>query len=126
MESAGGMHIAEITSDKPVTIVEVELKKPGSSAKAPASPLDPVKLDPKELQSRARERPGACPARQIGPHKTVPLHEHMLNRVVVYITDQNFRVTTPDGRRRLFNTGGRCQLGRTHQTQGRKFERQAV
>src|SRR5437762_9389795 len=31
---ASGMHIAEITSDKPVTIVEVELKKPGSSAKA--------------------------------------------------------------------------------------------
>jgi len=28
----------------------------------------------------------------------VPMHEHSLNRVVVYITDQNFRVTTPDGK----------------------------
>ena len=27
---ASGMHIAEIVSDKPVTIVEIELKKPGS------------------------------------------------------------------------------------------------
>src|SRR5579862_1131587 len=27
---AGGMHIAEITSQNPVAIVEVELKKPGS------------------------------------------------------------------------------------------------
>src|SRR6476646_6587352 len=27
---AAGMHIAEVTSDKPVTIVEVELKKPAA------------------------------------------------------------------------------------------------
>jgi len=42
---AGGMHIAEITSDNPA-----------------------------------------------------PMHEHTLNRVVTYITDQKFRVTTPDGK----------------------------
>ena len=95
---AGGMHTAEITSDKPVTIVEVELKKPGSSAKAPSSPLDPVKLDPKSYKVELENDQVRVLRVKIGPHKTVPLHEHMLNRVVVYITDQNFRVTTPDGK----------------------------
>src|SRR5437660_5486208 len=31
---AGGMHIAEIASNDPVTIVEIELKKPGPSSPA--------------------------------------------------------------------------------------------
>src|SRR5947209_5529063 len=44
---AGGMHIAEISSDNPVNIIEVELKKPGAAARTPASALDPVKVDPK-------------------------------------------------------------------------------
>src|SRR5207237_10720125 len=30
---AGGKHVAEIVSDKPVTIVEIELKKPGDPAR---------------------------------------------------------------------------------------------
>jgi len=95
---AGGMHIAEITSDKPVTIVEVELKKPGSSAKTAASPLDPVKVDPKDYKVELENDQVRVVRVKIGPHKTVPLHEHMLNRVVVYRTDQNFRITTPDGK----------------------------
>jgi len=95
---AGGMHAAEITSDKPVTIVEVELKKPGGSAKAPASPLDPVKLDPKSYKVELENDQVRVLRVKIGAHMAVPLHEHMLNRVVVYIADQNFRVTTPDGK----------------------------
>src|SRR5579872_7473528 len=47
---AGGMHIAEITSGAPVNIIEVELKKPGSGAKTPASDLDPVKIDKKHYK----------------------------------------------------------------------------
>ena len=38
---ASGMHIAEITSDQPVTIVEVELKNAGTSVKAGSQALDP-------------------------------------------------------------------------------------
>ena len=95
---AGGMHTAEITSDKPVTIVEVELKKPASSVRPPASPLDPVKVDPKSYKVELENDQVRVLRVKIGPHQTIPLHEHMLNRVVVYITDQNFRVTTPDGK----------------------------
>ena len=40
-----GMHIAEITSDNPVTIVELELKNKGRKVTPPA--LDPLKVAPK-------------------------------------------------------------------------------
>src|SRR5436309_15100039 len=47
---ASGMHVAEITSDKPVTIVEIELKKPGGSIQKPTSALDPDKIDNKQYR----------------------------------------------------------------------------
>ena len=39
--AAGGIHVAEVTSDQPITIVEMELRKP--SGKNPATTLDPLK-----------------------------------------------------------------------------------
>ncbi len=47
---ASGMHIAEITSDNPVTIMEIELKKPAASTKMANSALDPLKVDPKHYK----------------------------------------------------------------------------
>ena len=95
---SGGMHIAEITSDKPVSIVEVELKKPGTSAKAGTSPLDPVKVDPKHYRVEFENDQVRVLRVRIGPKEAAPMHEHALNRVVTYLTDQNFRVTTADGK----------------------------
>src|SRR5262249_16424140 len=95
---ASGMHIAEITSDKPVTIVEIELKKPGNTGKKASGALDPVKLVPKSYNVELENDQVRVLRVKIGPHQSVPVHEHMLNRVVTYITDQNFRVTTPDGK----------------------------
>src|SRR4051812_30103495 len=40
---AAGMHIAEITSNQPVRILEIELKKPGSGRNPGGPALDPVK-----------------------------------------------------------------------------------
>jgi quercetin dioxygenase-like cupin family protein len=94
---AGGMHIAEITSDKPVNIIEVELKKPGTGAGAPKTALDPVKVDKKHYKVELENSQVRVVRVKIGPHEKVPLHEHSLNRVVTYITDQNIRVTT-DGK----------------------------
>ena len=34
----------------------------------------------------------------MGPHESVPLHEHTLNRVTVFLTDTNVRVTGTDGK----------------------------
>ncbi|MBI3695964.1 MAG: hypothetical protein HY238_14125 [Acidobacteria bacterium] len=95
---SSGMHVAEITSDQPVTIVEVELKKPGSSARAGISALDPVKIDPKHYKVEFENGPVRVLRVKIGPKEAVPMHEHGLNRVVTYLTDQNFRVTSADGK----------------------------
>jgi hypothetical protein len=34
----------------------------------------------------------------MGPRQSVPMHEYVLNRVVYYVTDENVRETSPDGR----------------------------
>jgi|SRR5579863_8215403 len=95
---ASGMHVSEIVSDAPVTMIEVLVKKEGDPAKAVKTPLDPLKVDPKDYKlifenSQVRVVRVRMPAGQ-----KVPLHEHMLNRVVVYLTDQNGSMTTPDGK----------------------------
>ena len=95
---AGEKHIAEIVSDKPVTIVEVELKKPADPAKKAGGPLDPVKLDPKEYKVVFENDQVRVLHVKIGPGQITPVHEHGLNRVVAYLSDQKVRVTTPDGK----------------------------
>jgi quercetin dioxygenase-like cupin family protein len=95
---AGGKHIAEIVSDKPVTIVEIELKKPGDPSKKATGPLDPVKLDPKEYKVVLDNDQVRVLHVKIGAGQSTPLHEHALNRVVTYLSDQKLRVTTPDGK----------------------------
>ena len=82
------MHTSEITSDAPVKMVEVLIKKDGDPSKVVNTPLDPLKVDPKDYKlefenSQVRVIRVKMPAGQ-----KIPLHEHMLNRVVVYLTDQ--------------------------------------
>jgi quercetin dioxygenase-like cupin family protein len=48
---------------------------------------------------------------KIGPHEKVPLHEHSLNRVVTYITDQNIRVTTDGKAETLQHKAGEVSWG---------------
>jgi len=95
---AGEKHIAEIVSDKPVTIVEVELKKPGDPAKKATGPLDPVKLDPREYKVVFENEQVRVLHVKIGPAASTPVHEHVLNRVVAYLSDQKLRVTSSDGK----------------------------
>jgi quercetin dioxygenase-like cupin family protein len=94
---AGGMHIAEVTSADPVNIIEVELKKAASGAKSPTSDLDPVKIDKKHYKVLLDNDQVRVLRVKIGSHESTPLHEHSMNRVVAYLSDQNFRVTT-DGK----------------------------
>jgi quercetin dioxygenase-like cupin family protein len=95
---ASGMHTSEITSDAPVKMVEVLIKKDGDPSRVVNTPLDPLKVDPKDYKlefenSQVRVIRVKMPAGQ-----KIPLHEHVLNRVVVYLTDQNGSMTTPDGK----------------------------
>jgi quercetin dioxygenase-like cupin family protein len=94
---AGPTHVAEVVSAEPVGIVEVELKKPAEPGKTAKTALDPVKVDPKHYHVEF-ENPQVRVLRvHFGPHETAPLHEHVLNRVVIYLTDQNTRMAA-DGK----------------------------
>ena len=57
---------------------------------------DPVKLDPKTLQSGVRDR--AAPRRpgKIRPREKSPMHQH-LPGLTVMLTDSDFKFTYPDG-----------------------------
>lgn len=94
---AGGMHIAEITSGEPVNIIEIELKKKGAGL-APNTPLDPLKIDSKQYKLEFENDQVRVFRVKIGPHAATPMHEHMLKRVVTYLTDASMRVTGADGK----------------------------
>jgi len=98
---AGGKHTSENPSTVANTIVEVELKQPAPARPAAFSPLDPVKLAPASYQVELENAQVRVLRVKIGPHQSVPLHEHGLPRVVVYMTDQDFKVTEADGKEEL-------------------------
>jgi len=95
---ASGMHVSEVSSGLPVKIVEVEIKKEGNAWRSLKTALDPLTVDPKDYTLEFENSQVRVIRVKFPPHHVVPLHEHMLNRVVVYLTDQNGRMTTPDGK----------------------------
>jgi quercetin dioxygenase-like cupin family protein len=94
---AAGMHIAEIMSDQPVRIIEIELKKPGGGKNPARVALDPVKVVPKRYHVEFENDQVRVVRAKAAPKETLPLHEHATNRVSVMLTDQDFRVTAADG-----------------------------
>jgi quercetin dioxygenase-like cupin family protein len=94
---AGGMHTAEVTSAAPLKIVEVEIKKPGDPAKTITTPLDPPKIDKQDYRVEFENSQVRVVRVKMAAHRKVPEHEHQLNRVVVYLTDQDGTMTTADG-----------------------------
>jgi quercetin dioxygenase-like cupin family protein len=93
-----GMHTSEIVSASPVTIVELEVKKPGDPSKSATGALDPVKVAPKIYKLEFENDQVRVVRAKFAPNQPVPEHEHMLNRAVVYLTDQRSKITTPDGK----------------------------
>jgi quercetin dioxygenase-like cupin family protein len=94
---AEGMHSAEVIGDDPFNIVEIELKSSGTE-KAIGGDLDPVKIDPKHYKVEFENSQVRVLRAKIEPHGTTPMHEHAVNRVTVFLTDQEFRVTDPRGK----------------------------
>jgi len=95
---ASGMHTAEVVSAGPLNIVEIEVKKPGDPSKTAAGPQDPLKLSPKVYHLEFENDQVRVMRVKFAAHQEVPEHEHKLNRVVVYLTDQDSKLTTPDGK----------------------------
>jgi quercetin dioxygenase-like cupin family protein len=94
-DAAGGRHTSENPEAAAFRVVEVELKTGGHPWSPP--PLDPVRVAPQSYRV-VLDNPQVRVLRvRIDGGQKVPLHEHSLNRVVVYLSDQRVRVTSPAG-----------------------------
>jgi hypothetical protein len=79
-------------------LVDIGIKKAGSPAKVVNGPLDALRVDPKDYKLEFENNQLRVVRLKVAPHASVPMHENTLNRVVVYLTDQNVRETSPDGK----------------------------
>lgn len=95
---AGRMHVSENVGEKPLHIIEVELKKAPSKAPVRDAKLDPLKIDPKHnylLFENAQVRVFGS-VREAGG--TEMMHEHAgTGRVGVFLTDLDGTVKLADG-----------------------------
>jgi hypothetical protein len=84
---ASGAYVAENISDHVVRILEIDLKGPPAGP-APVSNLDPVKVDAKHYKVEFENEHVRVLRIHFGPREKGETHEHILNRVVVYMNDQ--------------------------------------
>ena len=86
-QGANGAYVAENTSDRPIRILEVDLKgRPAGPA--PVSKLDPTAVDARHYKIEFENDQVRILRVHYDAHDTGALHEHILNRVVVYLNDQ--------------------------------------
>ena len=84
---ASGAYVAENTGDRPIRILEIDLK--GAPSGQPAqTPLDPVAVDAAHYSVLLENEHVRVLRVRYGPREKGALHEHKLNRVVVYLNDQ--------------------------------------
>jgi hypothetical protein len=76
--------------------VQVELK--GTGKPAAFGKLDPVRLAPKSYRVVLDNPQVRVLHVRIGAKQKVPFHEHVLNRVVVYVTDSHMRIVDGAGK----------------------------
>ena len=79
-------------------IVDIGLKKAGYPGMVAGTALDPLRVAPKDFTLVLENSQVRVLRLKLGPRQSVPMHEYTLNRLVVYITDQNVRETSPEGK----------------------------
>jgi hypothetical protein len=84
---ASGAYIAENISDHPIRILEVDLKT-APAGPLPASRLDPVAVDSKHYKVAFENEYVRVLRVHYEPGEKGQTHEHILNRVVLYLNDQ--------------------------------------
>ncbi|MGA2275815.1 MAG: hypothetical protein ABSH00_19880 [Bryobacteraceae bacterium] len=100
---ATGYHYSEPPAWKipPYTgpmIVDIGIKKAGNPGKVMGTALDPLRADPQDFTLVFENNQVRVLRLKVGPRQSVPMHEYVLNHLVVYITDQNVRETSPEGK----------------------------
>ncbi len=84
---ASGAYVAENISDHPIRILEIDLKgKPSGSAAV--SKLDPAVVDSKHYKVEFENAQVRILRVHYDAHDKGAEHEHLLNRVVLYLNDQ--------------------------------------
>lgn len=84
---SSGAYTAENTSDHPIRILEVDLKGPPAGP-LPVSTLDPVAVDRAHYTVAFENEYVRVLRVHFGPQEKGGMHEHILNRVVLYLNDQ--------------------------------------
>jgi hypothetical protein len=84
---AGGAYVAENISDHPIRILEIDLKEKPSGAVV-ASRLDPTVVDAKHYKIAFENECVRVLRVHYDAHDQGEQHEHILNRVVLYLNDQ--------------------------------------
>jgi hypothetical protein len=79
-------------------IVDIGLKKPGYPGMVAGTALDPLRVAPMDFTLVLENSQVRVLRLKLGPRQSVPMHEYTLNHLVVYITDQNVRETSPEGK----------------------------
>ena len=104
---ASGLHYSEIApkyafNDPPppngVMGADIGIKKAGVPGKVVSTALDPLRVDPKDHKLEFENSQVRVIRVKMGPRQSIPMHEYALNRVVFYLTDQNVRETSPEGK----------------------------
>jgi hypothetical protein len=84
---ASGPYVAENIGDRPIRILEIDLKgKPAGPA--PVSKLDPTVVDAKHYKVEFENDQVRILRVHYDAHDKGQEHEHLLNRVVLYLNDQ--------------------------------------
>ncbi len=84
---ASGAYVAENTGEQPVRILEIDVKG-GPSGPPPVTAIDPTVVDPTRYRVEFENAAVRVLRVHFEPHAKGALHEHQLNRVVVYMNDQ--------------------------------------
>lgn len=84
---ASGAYVAENLSDRPLRILEIDLKGQPSGP-APATKLDPVVVDAKHYKVQFENEQVRVLRVHYNAHDEGVEHQHLLNRVVLYLNDQ--------------------------------------
>src|SRR4051794_28517143 len=84
---AGGAYVAENTSEHPIRILEIDLKG-RAAGPAPVSRLDPAVVDTRHYKVGLENDQVRVLRVHYDARETGAEHEHILNRVVVYLNDQ--------------------------------------
>ena len=84
---SSGAYIAENITDHPIRILEVDLKGPPTGP-ATVSTLDPAAVDSKHYKVEFENEHVRVLRIHYDAHEKGEMHEHILNRVVVYLNDQ--------------------------------------